>query len=175
MFEFVKLIGSPHKELHLDTRKGSPIRNEVALPPTDLTRRREQLLIRNFGTNWEHRCRPCGVYNCAGLTWASRRTSIPEDAEWIKILGEDGYRKLSNAENPLVGDLAIYHSEGVGFLHVGQVVQIERGLTAQSPPIHKILSKWDSSSGEYIHLPHEVPFKESFSDYRLEYWTDREA
>lgn len=173
MFEFIKLIGSPKRELLLDTRQGNPIKNEIALPPSDLSLEREQLLFKRYGVRWQVRCQPSGIYNCAGHVWASRRTAIYEELEWTKILTEDEYRKLNMTEIPKPGDLALYHSEDVGFIHCGQVISIEPGLTAGGSPIPKILSKWDDASGEYIHFASDVPFKDKIPDFKLEYWTDR--
>lgn len=172
MFEEQKFLGSNLKSIRLDTAKGVEILNQIELPPNQQCIKREELLKKKFGTNWITRTNPRGVYNCAGLVWASRRTSIKKDSEWDKIYEHDKYRKLNN-EPPQLGDLAIYTDDKVGYLHAGLVICLEPGLMSGSEPFPKIISKWDSSTGEYIHYPQDVPFKDNFPDYDLEYWTDR--
>ena len=173
MFDQQKLIGQNRRMLRLDTRTGQPIENEIAAPPTQQSLAREQILAIKFGANWEKRIGPCGIYNCAGLTWASRRTAIYEDAEWDKIYQDDDYRELKGSELPMPGDLAIYSQSDVGYLHVGQVLSLEPVLLPAGELIPKILSKWDGASGEYIHHPMDVPFRNQFTDFQLKYWTDR--
>ena len=173
MFDQQKLIGQNRRMLRLDTRTGQPIENEVAAPPTQQSLAREQRLATKFGANWEKRIGPCGIYNCAGLVWASRRTAIYEDAEWDKIYQDDDYRELKGSELPMPGDLAIYSQSDVGYLHVGQVLSLEPVLLSAGGLIPKILSKWDDASGEYIHHPMDVHFRDRFTDFQLKYWTDR--
>ena len=173
MFDQQKLIGQSKRMLRLDTRTGQPIENEVAAPPTQQSLAREQILTAKFGANWKKRIGPCGIYNCAGLVWASRRTAIYESTEWNKIYQDDDYRELRGNESPMPGDLAIYSQSEVEYIHVGQVLSLELGLLPTGNPIPKILSKWDDVSGEYIHYPQDVPFRDQFPDFQLKYWTDR--
>lgn len=172
MFEEQKFLGPDIKSIRLDTSRGVEILNQIELPPNLQCIKREELWIKKFGTNWITRTNPRGVYNCAGLVWASRRTSILKNSEWGKIYEHDKYRKLNN-EPPQPGDLAIYTDDKVGYLHVGLVIRIEPGIVSNSELFHRIISKWNSCSGEYIHYPPDVPFKDNFPDYVLEYWTDR--
>ena len=173
MFDQQKLIGQNRRRLRLDTRIGQPIENEVASSSTKQSLAREQILATKFGANWKKRIGPCGIYNCAGLVWASRRTAIYDIAEWDKIYQDDKYRELNGSELPMPGDLAIYSQSEVGYIHVGQVLFLEPGLLPTGNPIPKILSKWDDVSGEYIHYPGDVPFQNQFTDFQLKYWTDR--
>ena len=173
MFDQQKLIGQNKRMLRLDTRTGQPIENEVAALPTKQSLAREQILATKFGTNWEKRIGLCGIYNCAGLVWASRRTAIYEDAEWDKIYQDDDYRELKGSELPMPGDLAIYSQNMVGYIHVGLVLSLGQGVLPTGKPFPKILSKWGDASGEYIHYPGDVPFQGHFSDFQLKYWTDR--
>ena len=173
MFDVQRLIGQNRQELRLDTRAGQHIKNEVAPPPTQQSLTREQVWLNKFAANWIKRTGPCGIYNCAGLVWASRRTAIYDIAEWDKIYRDDAYRELNDSELPMPGDLAIYSQSEVGYIHVGQVLSLEPGLVKTGRPIPKILSKWDDVSGEYIHFPRDVPFGDHFTDLQLKYWTDR--
>ena len=81
-------------DIRLDTRRGIGIKNQIEPQPTQQTLAREQISIQQFGSNWEQRAGPRGVYNCAGLVWASRRTAIVDDEEWNKIYDHDNYREL---------------------------------------------------------------------------------
>ena len=173
MFDVQKLIGQNRRKLRLDTRAGQHIENEVALPPTQQSLAREQILVNKFGANWEKRIEPCGIYNCTGLVWASRRTAIYGDPEWEKIYQDDAYRELNDSELPMPGDLAIYSHSEAGYIHVGLVLYLEPGLVKTGSPIPKILSKWNDASGEYIHFPGDVPFRDEVADFQLRYWTDR--
>ena len=168
MFDVQRLIGQNRQELRLDTRAGQHIKNEVAPPPTQQSLAREQVWLNKFRAKWIKRIGPCGIYNCAGLVWASRRAAIYDDPEWDKIYQDDEYRELNGNESPMSGDLAIYSHSEVGYIHVGQVLYLESGLletgssipkipskwdSETGSPIPKILSKWDDASGEYIHYP----------------------
>ena len=173
MFNQQKLLGSTRRVIRLDTRKGIGITNQIEPPPTQQTLEREQRLIQRFGSHWEQRASPRGIYNCAGHVWASRRTTIVDVVEWDKIYDHDNYRELSDSETPKPGDLAVYFDANIGYMHVGQVICVEPGLAEGARPIPKILSKWDSASGEYIHYPQDVPFRIHFPEFQLKYWTDR--
>ena len=117
----------------------------------------------------------CGVYNCAGHVWASRRTTILEDFAWNMVLADDGYRQLDQGEPPAPGDLVIYRDREHGFLHVGMIAELRQGITAESPPIPWVLSKWDSTSGEVLHHFADVPFAKQGFALVIECWTDRPA
>ena len=116
---------------------------------------------------------PQGVYNCAGHVWASRRTAIYAESEWQKIYEQDGYRELRSDEDPQIGDLAIYLSETAGFLHVGTIINLAPPIGQGGSPIPEILSKWDDTSGEFLHFAPDVPFAISIPDWQISYWTDR--
>jgi hypothetical protein len=48
------------------------------------------------------------VYNCVGLVVASRRTWV-DPAHLIRVLQEDGYRRLAGAAEAEPGDVVAYH------------------------------------------------------------------
>ncbi len=167
-----KFLGPTVKSIRLDTSKGEAILNQIEPPPNQLSINRENLLKVKFGRKWTRRASQRGAYNCAGLVWASRRTSILKDAEWDKIYEHDGYRTLADDESPMPGDLAVYGDEKAGYFHVGLVIGESEGIMKGATPFPLIVSKWDSSSGEYIHRQNDVPFQQSL-DYEVKYWTDR--
>lgn len=84
------------------------------------------------------------IYNCHGMTFACRRTCIP-DAEYkdiVNILSDDGYEKIRDAET-LPGDVILYYEKG-------QVSHSGIFLYVNEQEKKMILSKW-GSGGEYIH------------------------
>jgi hypothetical protein len=110
--------------------------------------------------------------------WASRRTAILEEEDWRLILREDGYRRLSENEEPVPDDLAVYvdRSSGrAGFLHVARILEVRAGLAPDSDKIPWVVSKWDSVSGEALHHVHDVAYGRQGFEFRVEYWTDRPA
>lgn len=113
---------------------------------------------------------PTGQYNCHGLTFASRRTSVgldyPDEA-WQLFREDDGYRQIEESEVE-VGDLVVFH-DGRSVSHTGVVVEIERGQRERGIlPSIRILSKWGHSA-EYCHSARYGPY----ADDRITYWTDR--
>jgi hypothetical protein len=74
------------------------------------------------------------AFDCHGLTFASRRTSISDSAEIRKILRHDGYRQI-DAANVTPGDIVLYVDDG-DVAHSGIVVSVPK----DAPPL--ILSKW---------------------------------
>ena len=167
--------GTPTTPIALATRRGSPIANGQALPPSaNAVSTFRRLLARH--TAWRLRKPPAGVYNCFGLVWASRRTAIYDEPSITLILREDGLRILAEAECPQLGDLALYSfGTSGGTLHVGIVVQLGSvhpgsvGGTLGDLPM--VLSKWDDGSGETIHSARDVPWPDNA--YVLTYMTDR--
>ncbi|MBN1591187.1 MAG: hypothetical protein JW888_16865 [Pirellulales bacterium] len=136
------------------------------------------MLLEKYGKNWTRRKPAVGGYNCAGHVWASRRTAILETEHWKTILRDDGYRRLAGTEEPHVGDLILYVDKADDkadddYLHVAQIVELREGVTATSPQVPWVLSKWDSTSGEAIHNAYDVPYGRQEFTIDREYWTDR--
>lgn len=180
MFEEIRIGGTPVSGIALQTRRRSDIPNSIAPDPSDYDLR---VLgrIRERHRDWIERKAPCGVYNCAGHVWASRRTEIFESDWYDRILAEDGYRQLPDSGPSVrVGDLAVYRlRQPKKILHVGTVVEIKTFIAAGTPhnlPVVPIvLSKWNASAGEYLHRMHDVPLEQFEGDYNIEVWTDRQA
>lgn len=150
---FEDLVGTPASGIALETSKGTPIDNEQG-PELDqhgldsVARRRLEI------TGWaEVRRRPAGaIYNCAGLIWASRRTAIYSASDYGRILDDDGYRTLVDAEQPELGDLAVYYLEGTDkIVHVGVVVKF-------GPPLQRALVAADVGVGVAAADANRVPY-----------------
>ncbi|MCH8032754.1 MAG: hypothetical protein IH950_03210 [Bacteroidetes bacterium] len=167
MFEILKMAGTQKKSIALDTRLGNPIENEIAPTPSDKNIEKDQFLYQNNILKWTRRVQSTGQYNCLGHVWASRRTSIYSEAARKLILTDDGYTELFFSSAPLPDDFIVYEDVDSGdYLHIGRVIAVSNSEI-------KILSKWDDSSGEYIHSPEDAPCCKQFSQIRLYYITER--
>jgi hypothetical protein len=87
----------------------------------------------------------CPVYNCHGLTFASRRTQVDEVGETTiaKILEDDGFREVLEPQARL-GDVVVYYDDEGLAQHSGIVISRD----AMNVP--KIWSKWGKGY-EWIH------------------------
>jgi hypothetical protein len=103
-------------------------------------------------------------YDCMGLPFASRRTSIAID-QWDLIRVDDRYRQIQEGE-ALAGDVVIYRRDGF-VNHVGVVN--DRHFGDNGLPIITVLSQW-GYDGEYWHPVDQVP---DLYGNAVEYWTDR--
>lgn len=170
MFELQRLQGPDEFKIALHTRWGRDIANTVGPELTDVHSRRYAALLHQSGRNWRERKPPSAGYNCAGHVWASRRTCIYEESEWRKILDDDGYRRT---DEPIPDDIVLYLERERGVLHVGRILELREGITATSPRIPWVVSKWSDWGGEVFHHVSDVPFHTQGFDVRIEYWTDR--
>jgi hypothetical protein len=144
-------------------------------PPPEHTRNLYRLYVQKYGGNWRERKPATGIYNCAGLVWACRRTTILDPQDWQLIIGDDRYRWLGRDELPCPGDIAVYvdRSANDEILHVGRVFTLSEGITNDARPIAWIISKWNSTSGESMHQAHDVPYAHQGFDIGIRYCTDR--
>jgi len=176
VFGAIELGGTPAKGIVVQTRLGTPIENSQG-PEPDYQALRIADKLEQDHQDWEKRKPACGVYNCAGHIWASRRTSICESRDYDTILGEDGYRLLGAGESPKQGDITVYRLiDSKTILHVAMIMEARAGLgVLSSVRALYALSKWNPFCGEYMHKLEDVPLQPQFlrSEYALEYWTDR--
>jgi len=144
----------PYKELALETRKGNQIPNSQS---ESLTRHYEAL-DKKSRKDYKHNCfrtpGPSAFYNCHGLTFAARRTTIDRAQSVQLILCDDGYKEIEDKNKVLPGDLVLYFSKD-DIEHSGMVVEIARldfGIR------FRILSKWGHGS-EVLHWLEECPYE----------------
>lgn len=146
------LIGKTTK-IGLQTRKGNDIDNEQAYTvytPGELKEIEDT--IKEYPTN-EKRAKADPLYNCHGLTFATRRTGIFNTEEIKKILADDVYKEIP-LRNILVGDVVLYIAENGDVDHSGIVVDVNENFGIRTP---KIISKWGTMP-EFIHLVHQCPY-----------------
>jgi hypothetical protein len=96
------------------------------------------------------RTNPSPLYNCHGMTFACRRTSIVKSSSLQDILDDDKYDEIPSRE-VLPGDIVIYYSQQGDPNHSGIVVE-------NNPPLYVpiICSKW-GNAGEFIHSLSHCP------------------
>lgn len=129
--------------------------------------------VATYGSGWVERTPATGVYNCAGMVWASRRTSILDPRLWQRIIADDGYKWLPSGKHPIPGDIVAYvDTDADELLHVGRVAYHVEGL-GEGHRIPMIISKWNSTAGESIHRAPDVPFGRWGFNYDIRYLTDR--
>lgn len=142
----------------VQTRKGADVENmrvhsipRYELHMADVYRERHHLA--------EERSGPTGMYNCHGLTFASRRTQISKPVEVWKILREDDYAEVDRAD-VLPGDVVIYFRKS-DLQHSGIVVELRQ---VGSLPTPRIVSKWGNGQ-ETIHSLYDCPYPEATVRY----------
>jgi hypothetical protein len=115
----------------------------------------------------------CPVYNCHGLTFGSRRTTVSPAV--IQILEDDGFDPVPEKE-ARAGDIVLYRGVKGEVVHSGFVVSrksVEIVLGSQPTIIPIIWSKWGKGY-EMIHAAGECPYLEDEGNYttyyRLQRW-----
>ncbi len=173
MFKIARFAGTSGRRIVVQTHKGTDLENYIA-PEATVQSANLYAAKRRRHPGWVQRKPAAGVYNCAGMVWASRRTTLPEPSDWRKVLREDNYRPVKG-ERPCVGDIVVYIREGhTEILHVAVVFSVDR-LDASDPHSRvaiRALSKWDNQSGEDSHALDDLVLNGG-EEYVWEIWTDR--
>lgn len=158
----VKLRTTDKKGIALATRKDARIANWLGDAQLEEYEIKKYERTRQYIGGWQARKPPCGIYNCYGLVFASRRTSIHDD-QLDLIREHDEYRELDKSEPASVGDIILYEREGV-MCHAGILVKSTNGTL-------QVLSKMGSTGGEEIHdISNRLDRK---GGHFKRYWTDR--
>lgn len=101
------------------------------------------------------------LYNCHGLTFASRRTNIYNSCDVQQVLSDDGYIELST-DSVLAGDVIVYFDDKTGEIsHSGEVVEIIASNSFNAI----ICSKWGQGF-ECLHTIHNTPYGNIVKFYR---------
>lgn len=171
MFESLAFASSPRRSIRLDTRTGKEIENEQSLPPDERTISIFRRIVKQH-PQWTTRKECCGIYNCFGHVWASRRTCIYNTDHVWRIFEEDGYREidLSKASG---GDIAVYLTENPREVWHAGVIELRDITTGGGNSIQNVpwvLSKLNDTQGEVFHPIRDVhaPF-----EFVVKIWTDR--
>jgi hypothetical protein len=171
MFEIPILGGTPERTIVVQTSKGTSIENAQSAEPDNQQKLVFQAIIEQH-PQWKERKPPCGIYNCFGHVWASRRTSIYESEEIDKILNDDSIRSLHEQELPLPGDVVVYRdqTDAAKIFHVARIVEIKQiaGING-GVGIPWSLSKLNDSAGEVLHPIDDM----HLPPFTTEIWTDR--
>lgn len=132
----------------VETSKQNRIKTEQGLGLTNLDRGLDREFADRF-KNARRRTEVSALYNCHGLTFASRRTRIIRAVDVKKILDDDNYQIVTE-NNILPGDIVLYLSVSGDVNHSGVVVECPLG----NAPM--VFSKW-GNGGEFIHVVRECP------------------
>jgi hypothetical protein len=142
------------KSLKLQTRKYNDIINSRNTPLSLLEIEQNRIKEKQHPLITA-RTKTSYIYNCHGMTFASRRTCIYGSAEVRKILREDDYEEV-DANKVLPGDVvAYYDTNNVDIEHTGVVVETMRSKGILNAPL--ICSKW-GKGGEFIHSLADCPY-----------------
>jgi hypothetical protein len=161
------LVPPNEPPLALETRARKPIPNEVRLERPKAALDASAALFRGLFPDAVLRSLTA-TYNCVGMIVASRRTWVdPEDL--IRVLQEDGYRKLAGAVEAEAGDVVVYQDLQGEVCHAGLVVWKNVLVAGQQGDLLTVLSKW-GADGEYIHGMTRLP---TLLGTPSQFWTDR--
>jgi hypothetical protein len=95
---------------------------------------------------------PNPIYNCHGLTFASRRTGIYDSGALDTILREDGYTEVDR-NSVLPGDIILYFGDGGDIEHSGVIIS----EPDQQLHVPKVVSKWGRYK-EAVHWANNCPY-----------------
>lgn len=146
------------KDIILQTRQGNPIANSQVLElfeDEDYSRQIDRIREKYIGIMPRPNTISC-LYNCHGMTFASKRTGIELNEELIKIIKEDNYVEITNLGSILTGDLVLYFSEKGEIEHSGIVIKPPENTSFLGTAT--VLSKWGSGF-EVIHPLYGCPYE----------------
>lgn len=103
------------------------------------------------------------IFNCHGLTFASRRTSIHEEDVVRRLLAnEDDYTEM-HIRDVLPGDIVVYYGPRNTIPHTGVVISMPQERDFGMP---WIVSKWGHFR-EYMHRANQVPPQWSYETLKF--------
>jgi len=152
------LIGLNEQSIVLQTRKGTNISNYQSKEISQFNRNLFEKIEHDYPEAFK-RTKPTGLYNCHGMTFASRRCFIENSEEILVILKDDDYIEVEY-KKVLPGDIVLYFSKDGDVEHSGIVIE------KPEPPLYipKIVSKW-ATHAEFIHYANNCPYEKSNIKY----------
>ena len=150
----------PPKSIIVQTRKGSDIKNTQDYVPFAFGKLLELKDLKSKFPFVTIKGKENSLYNCHGLTFASKRTWIQELADLQMILKEDDYKEIPSNQT-LPGDIVLYYSDDGDIEHSGILVDVNEGGDVRVP---RIISKWGDGY-EVIHVFSDCPYNFSNVKY----------
>lgn len=148
------------KSIILQTREGNDIENaqyfEISISDLNMGGKLEK----QYKWGIKKRTEPSPIYNCHGMTFASRRTWIFETDDINLIIKDDRYIEVSLVD-VLPGDIILYFSNTGDVEHSGIVVV---GPSQAALNVPTIISKWGIYC-EFIHAANNCPYNYPHVNY----------
>jgi hypothetical protein len=138
----------------VQTRAGGDVPNCQVRTITLFLRRQDEGTLKKHQVIAQ-RSGPTGMYNCHGLTFASRRTAIEETKEIARILLEDELDEVK-LRDVKPGDIVVYWDKTGDAEHSGIVVTNPDDQLG----IPMVCSKWGGGS-EVLHWLNRCPYDAS--------------
>lgn len=138
-------------EILLDSSEGNHIANYQVHGISHFEANQFSDFERDYNVS-EVRCEATGRFNCHGMTFAARRTTL-DAPEVLQILSEDGYSEVL-LKDVMPGDIILYYSDDGDVEHSAIVVG---SPTKQDLWIPKVYSKWGKYK-ELIHWANQCPY-----------------
>lgn len=149
------LEGQTKKSINLETSKGNKIDNYQIFELSAFEKNQFTHYSKEKYPFVIFRNSPSPIYNCHGMSFASRRTNIDKSTDLKKILEDDGYIEIEK-QKVLAGDIVLYITPEDGDIsHSGIVVKIDVEHTDNY--IIFVVSKWGKYK-EVIHTLYDCPY-----------------
>ena len=150
----VPILRTTTKSSWLLEQKRKIKNNQRRDPVEEQGKTADRLLFEQFNLPaWAKRCGPSNLYNCHGLTFASRRTGIHDTSEVDAILDHDSWESV-DVDEVLPGDIVLYFDAQDGDLeHSAIVISVPEPLTK----VPMVISKWGAFS-EVVHPANKCPY-----------------
>ena len=152
----ILINGQDRRSINLETSKGTKIDNYQIF---EISQFEKNQFVDYSKTNYPFatfRNSPSPIYNCHGMSFASRRTNIDRSIDIRKILNDDLYKKI-DLKSTLPGDVVLYINQEDGdIVHSGFVVNCEHSDNNISRIM--VVSKWGKFR-EVVHHLNDCPYK----------------
>ena len=171
MTDFRKMLetdGTGFWRIPLGTNIGTDIDNETSIPQLALSHNR-QLVEDRYKKLYPAIREPIAGYNCFGMVFALRRTSI-RDPLLEMLMSEDGMSEIEDG-NAKLGDIVVYYDSD-GPTHAARIVRFVREAGVAKAIV---LSKFDDVSGEYEHPLTDLNWDQAPYDISWKIYRERTA
>lgn len=149
--------GQDRRSIVLETSKGTKIDNYQIFEISQFEKNQFARYSKNNYPLAVFRNSPSPVYNCHGMSFASRRTNIDRSNDIRKILEDDQYHKIEK-KYTIPGDLVLYISlEDGDIVHSATIVSAEHAVNNISRLV--VVSKWGKFR-EVMHDLNNCPYKD---------------